>query len=409
LIHRFIARQPPDSFWRRSLPGLVDLWRQWPWIYPRGIERSAQEWIGRSQRRLGWYAGLRSNWHESVYPGGVTVHPHPAGLSAMARASFNQVASRRFPAASVSFFSGAHVFGNEGLVLTPDNRVLAEYYHQFGVNRLSRAILSRPFWLACRTVQRIDGTLGLLAAPQGWNYYHWLHDVLPRQHLLERWSGVIEKYAVPANLSAVQRETLELLGVGPERLLLLAGNQRLRCQHLYVPSLPGSEGCSPPWVLPFLRDKFLPPAASVAGRGSLIYIVRGANAPRPVLNEEALIARLQSRGFTPVSPDRLGFLEQVALFRDAKLIVAAHGAGLANLAFANHTGVLELFSADYPRADCYFTLCCQAGHPYDCWLDPAKAGSARPWGGIVVDLDAVENKVDRLHRQLMGEHENAPP
>jgi hypothetical protein len=91
------------------------------------------------------------------------------------------------------------------------------------------------------------------------------------------------------------------------------------------------------------------------------------------------------------------------------LIVAAHGAGLANLAFANHTGVLELFSADYPRADCYFTLCCQAGHPYDCWLDPAKAGSARPWGGIVVDLDAVENKVDRLHRQLMGEHENAPP
>ena len=60
---------------------MVDLLRQWPWIYPRGIEPSAQKWIQRAQERGGWYAGLRSDWYEEIYPGGISVYPQPAGLS----------------------------------------------------------------------------------------------------------------------------------------------------------------------------------------------------------------------------------------------------------------------------------------------------------------------------------------
>jgi capsular polysaccharide biosynthesis protein len=384
----------------RGRERLIDLLRQWPWIYPRGIEPSARDWIKRSQSRLGWYAGLRSDWHEAIYPGGISVHDHPAGLSDEARHFFDQVASRRYPEASMCFFSGAHLFSNEGMVLTRDNRVLAEFYHQFGTRPLTKVIRSRPFGFTSAKVRRIDEAIGLLAAPQGWNYYHWLFDVLPRWHLLERWRGVLGKYAVPGNVSAVQLEMLRLLGVERDQLLLLSENQRLRCQNLYVPSLPGSEGCSPPWVVPFLREKFLPAAVGFAGQGPLIYIVRGSSAQRPVLNEPYLIARLERRGFKAVAPEKLSFPQQVALFRDARVVVAAHGAGLANLAFATKIAVLELFSADYARADCYFTLARQAGYFYDCWLDSRTASPAKSWGAITADLDAMEQKLDGLQRAL---------
>jgi hypothetical protein len=383
---------------------VVDLARQWPWIYPRGIAGSAQAWVQRSQQQLGWYGGLRSDWYEEIHPGGVSVYPHPEGLSAAARTAFDQVASRRYPAASVCFLSGAHLVGREGLVLTRDNRVLSEYYHQFGTRPLARTILSRPFALTHTRVQRIKEPVALLAAPQGWNYYHWVSDVLPRWHLLERWHGVIGQYAVPDNLSPIQLESLQLLGISRDRLLFLSANQRLRCQHLYVPSLPGSEGCSPPWVLPFLQEKFLPAAALFHGPAERIYLARGPQAARPVLNEDQLMARLERRGFRRIVADGLSFPEQVALFRDARLVIAAHGAGLTNLAFARRIGVLELLSADYPRADCYFTLSRQAGHPYDCWLDEARAAPDKPWGAITVDLDAVERKIDALERALAQPH-----
>ena len=248
-------------------------------------------------------------------------------------------------------------------------------------------------------MRRIDAALALLAAPQGWNYYHWLFDVLPRLHLLARWRDVIEQYAVPGNLSPVQLDTLRLAGLDPARLLRLEEGERLRCQHLYVPSLPGSEGCYPPWSLEFLRSTFLPSAAAIAGRGPRIYIARGPAAARPVLNEPELTARLAGLGFTSVLLETCSFTEQVAIFRDARLIVAAHGAGLANLVFSSPgAAVLELFSPDYLRPDCYFTLSRQLGRTYDFWLDESQAGPARPWGAITADVAAIARKIEDAGR-----------
>lgn len=380
----------------RGRQRLVDFLRQWPWIYPRGIEPSAQDWIERARRRRGWYGGLRGEWREVLQPDGTVVHEPPANLPGAARAQFHLVASRRYPEASVCFLSGAHLVGNEGLVLTPDNRVLAEYYHQFGTRPLPRTILHQPFGLTRRRVDRLDDVIALLAAPQGWNYYHWLFDVLPRWHLLERWRNVIERYALPANLTAAQRESLTLLGISAEKTLALVPDGRWRCQHLYVPSLPGSEGCYPPWSLRFLRDTFLPAAAGVAGLGEKIYIRRTPGSPRPVLNEAELAASLARRGFQAVALESLSFVQQVAAFRDARIVVAAHGAGLANLVFAPAgTAVLELFSTDYLRPDCYFTLTRRLGQAYDIWLDENSHRAAGAWGAIAADVAAIERQLDQ--------------
>lgn len=57
---------------------------------------------------------------------------------------------------------------------------------------------------------------------------------------------------------------------------------------------------------------------------------------------------MQSRGFGIFHLENMGFSEQVSLFYNAKVIVAPHGAGLANLVFCNmQPTVLEFFSHKY--------------------------------------------------------------
>lgn len=384
-----IASLRKDPVWRGRVERTIDFLRQWPWIYPRGIEPSTQAWVQRARQNSGWYAGLRAHWFESIHPGGTGVYEPPANCPTQMQAAFQQVATTQYPEAFACYISGAHITGDEGFVLTPDNRVLAEFHHEFNIRSLRRALLRKPFSQTSLDTQRIAEPIGLLAAPQGWNHYHWLFDVLPRVHLLGRWRNVISRWAVASRINAVQKESLELLGIAEAQRLPLHPQSRLRCQHLYAPSLPGSEGCTPPWVPQFLREQFLPQAGNTAGCGPSLYVIRGTGGERPVLNEPHLIAMLQAQGFRAVDPAKMTFLEQIAAFRDAKRVISAHGAALANLVFSTGTSVLELFSADYPRVDCYFTLSRQLGHTYACWFDQRKAAPEKPWGAITADLNAI--------------------
>lgn len=376
---------------------LVDLWRQWPWVYPRGVVLSVRDWVRQAAQNAGPYVGLRANWCEEMYPGGLNVYPPPADLPAAARQNFFDAAARKYPAAAVFHLHGASLVGDAGLVVTADNRVLLEFFHRFDHEPARASARGRAFEHSSTDVQRVSDPIGLLAAPEGWNYYHWLFDVLPRVHLLERWRRVIARYAVFSRLSAVQQETLALLGIPADQLLPLVPKRRIKCHHLYLPSLPGSVGSYPPWSLAFLRQTFLPLAAAIPGRGPRIYIKRGPSAQRPVLNEADLVATLARRGFVEVSLETLGFLQQVAIFRDAREIVAPHGAGLANLVFTSPgAALLELYSPVSLRPDCYFALAQLAGIKYDCWLDEEPPSPGIQWGAMRADLEVVARKADFL-------------
>jgi capsular polysaccharide biosynthesis protein len=69
-----------------------------------------------------------------------------------------------------------------------------------------------------------------------------------------------------------------------------------------------------------------------------------------VLNEDKLIHLLESYGFKGVLLSTLPFTKQAELFASAKVIISAHGAGLANLSFCREgTHVIELFSKHYVK------------------------------------------------------------
>ena len=86
-------------------------------------------------------------------------------------------------------------------------------------------------------------------------------------------------------------------------------------------------------LLTRLRARIL--AGAPAGRGAArVYISRRAYPMRVMVNEPALEAALAARGFHIVRAERVSVAEQIALMREAEVVVGATGAGLANALFA---------------------------------------------------------------------------
>src|SRR5690606_39867557 len=77
---------------------------------------------------------------------------------------------------------------------------------------------------------------------------------------------------------------------------------------------------------------------------------------RRLVNEEALITALAAHDIVAVTLEEMTFVEQVRLFAEAELIVALHGAGLANLVFSDAVHVVEIGSRAWPNP-CFKNIC----------------------------------------------------
>lgn len=82
--------------------------------------------------------------------------------------------------------------------------------------------------------------------------------------------------------------------------------------------------------------------------GRRLYVARTDTAGRSMRNEAAVIARLEAMGFEIFIGSRHSVAEQVKAFREARMIVAPHGAGLTNLLFCQPgTVVVEWQQSGY--------------------------------------------------------------
>ncbi len=103
-----------------------------------------------------------------------------------------------------------------------------------------------------------------------------------------------------------------------------------------------------------MRDKFLYCIrnTTVPNSPEKIFISR-KNAPaRNIINEDEIFHLFEQKGFIKYTLETLSTLEQITLFHNAKIIVAAHGAALINTLFCKpSTHIIEIFQE---RSDCCF-------------------------------------------------------
>jgi capsular polysaccharide biosynthesis protein len=281
-----------------------------------------------------------------------------------------------------------------GLVLNNRGAVFQEFTHHFNVSSLSRFLFNHPFYTYSRKIKKADGVGAVLVSPQSHNYYHWLFDVLPRIRLYSTVLDQVQHFCISADVPQKFIDILPEFGIPVNKILLVDENEKLHFNTLFVASLPGSEGRSPRWGVDFVREKLLktPPSPNPTRK---IYFKRGSVEKRKILNEDNIIHLLTTYGFDILDPGRLSIAEQISLMQDTRIVVALHGAAMSNLLFASDKcSVIEIFSPDYFRTDCYYTLASllKMDYHYIAGSKPAHAG----WGDVVISEEELMGILNRI-------------
>ncbi|MGB3535962.1 MAG: tetratricopeptide repeat protein [Microcoleaceae cyanobacterium] len=244
-------------------------------------------------------------------------------------------------------------------IITPDNQLLADVSRDYP-GQLPGCTSYHPqqHQIFQQTqlppLQKIEGSVAVLSGLSGHIYFHWMVDILPRIELLRR-SGInldqIDKFLVNSIHLPFQRETLQKLGIPLNKILESDQFPHIQATQLIVPSFAGYLGWLEPWGIDFLRKTFLTPEIKAkSGYPERVYISRKNARHRRVLNETKVLEELSKYGFVSIQLESLSFTEQVALFSQAKVIIAPHGSGLTNIVFCNKLAkVAEFVSPHYNR------------------------------------------------------------
>lgn len=171
-------------------------------------------------------------------------------------------------------------------------------------------------------------------------YYHWLLEGVTRGWFLERFPQLRDlPRLLPANQPGYIHDTLHCHGVDASRTAGYDGGI-YHFKTLIVPSYLTPLQDAGRRSIDYLRR--CGPKEREEGLPRRFYISRADAVTRQIGNEAEILAALKPLGVEPLSLGGMPFARQAALFRDAELIVAPHGGGLANIAYAENAAMVEL-------------------------------------------------------------------
>jgi capsular polysaccharide biosynthesis protein/Flp pilus assembly protein TadD len=224
-------------------------------------------------------------------------------------------------------------------------------------------------------VRLLEATL--LGTGGGGNYYHWLIDFLPRLYTLSRHPespAATAPLLISDDCPPAIRDLLALLGLGKDRLAVVARAGPVAAEMLHVPAMPSLAPTLFADALCWLRERVANLPAPESG-GARVYLDRGGAATRRLLNAAEVEDLLSRHGFKVVTPDPGSIQQQIAAVSSARVMVSVHGAALANMLFAPPG--CQIVELSYPGAPDHLPLLARAlGHRHHAVICEARPDAA---------------------------------
>jgi hypothetical protein len=251
----------------------------------------------------------------------------------------------------------------------------------------------------------IEGTVALFRSP--WRpYFHTLIDHLPRAALLGqpamRRVGPVT-LVHDGSLSPVEQFLLSRLLPAQVRLLQVDAERPVIADRVLLPGYVTrpAAGAIPSWYRRWI-DRAANQVDVPAGRHSRrrLFIDR-VQSPRRVMNRAEVDLVLERHDIEVVEPSALSPEDEIAMFRDAELVVGVTGSGLANTIFSRGAHVVELLPGQEMLPH-FFYLTAAKGLPYSYLASPPDrqrlSAQERLRRDVVVDAAGL----DRLLGELLG-------
>jgi capsular polysaccharide biosynthesis protein len=294
------------------------------------------------------------------------------------------------------------------VVLCPSSRVVIDRRGRIIAESLTADMVGRvaPSDEELRSAPvSIEGTVALYRSP--WRpYFHTLIDHLPRAALLgqpamRRVGPVTLVHDGP--LSEIEQYLLPRLLPPQVRLVEVPPGRAVEADRVLLPNYVTrpAAGAIPSWYRRWIdREATAVSPTAASSRPRRVFIDR-LQSPRRVLNRAELEPVLHRHGIVAVEPSSLSPEDEIALFRDAELVVGVTGSGLANTLFCKSTHVVELVPGPELLPH-FFYLASAKGLPYACLPSPPDrqrlSAPERLRRDVVVDADGL----DRLLGERLG-------
>lgn len=300
-----------------------------------------------------------------------------------------------------------------------DNNIVSDFIlHHYSAQQQQYMLSKTPF----NNIKKIKGRVAVISMFLDITYGHWIYNVLSRLALLES-QGIEYDWLYVGYDYKFMRETLTLWGIDPAKIITPFGDTSyIEADELIIPSqigvrhpqsheyklnwipldlyckkwnvdpatislqgnTPTKNDTLPPvdvsiddyflpwaplcgcylseWFSIYLQNKFLPKINTAAFSFSdKVFISRSGY--RKMINEDEIFALFQAQGFCKYSLENLSIVEQIALFNNAKTIVATNGSSLSNLIFSQpNTTVIEIFLARSDSTFYYFSDVLKLNH-----------------------------------------------
>lgn len=185
------------------------------------------------------------------------------------------------------------------------------------------------------------------------NYFHWLFDILPKIKIFSKMNNSISAQNLYfPKLHEFQKNILKIMDLNNLKILDSNLYRHVKADKVYVVDHPWyNKGYileevnnMPKWIIEWLRETFLN-KEEIFNSNEKIFIDRSESKFNhcQIINNDEVTKLLKLKGFTKYKVGQLSFEKQIHLFKNAKVIVGAHGAAFANLVFCQpNTKVIEM-------------------------------------------------------------------
>ena len=219
------------------------------------------------------------------------------------------------------------------------------------------------------------------------NYYHWTFQIwMALIFIKENYVGFSDCQVLGPALNGWRKQYIELLG--DLDYIEADPNCAYVVDHaIYSDVTWGGFSFLPCHQILNLVDKI---SVADIGGAKKIFISRRDTQKRGLTNEVDVTKLVERYGYETVLLSDLTIVQQISLFRNAKSIIAPHGAGLTNTIFSRPgTEVIELFPDDYVNP-CFYSIAISRELIYAASVNPVMASNDYHSSAMTVDVPLLE-------------------
>lgn len=225
------------------------------------------------------------------------------------------------------------------------------------------------------------------------NYGHWILDILPKLCLAEKYKDLNDFDAIylPNIKKKFQIDSLSYFRINPKKFIDGSVIRHIYAEKLTIPQHPywkinktqlDTVANIDPDIINLLKQKFT--SIKNESKAKRLFIDRSDSNffHNQIINYKDVSKILKDNHFKKIKLTELTFIEQISYFKNAEIIVGAHGAGLTNIIFCNPgTKVIEFSNTNY-ITDIFKNICKINNCNYYKMYSAVKA----PTAGIAPDI-----------------------